>query len=155
MTKAPLKVGDKAPDFQLNDATGKVVSLKDFKGKSVLLYFYPKANTPGCTIEACEFRDWRGKFSKQNVAILGISADPPKILAGFAAKQRLNFTLLSDPTHEMIEAFGAWQMKKFMGRSFMGIVRSSYLIGPDGIVAKVWDKVKAKGHAAEVFGELS
>lgn len=155
MTKAPLKVGDKAPDFQLNDATGKVVSLKDFKGKSVLLYFYPKANTPGCTIEACEFRDWRGKFSKQNVAILGISADPPKILAGFAAKQRLNFTLLSDPTHEMSEAFGAWQMKKFMGRSFMGIVRSSYLIGPDGKVAKVWDKVKAKGHAAKVFGELS
>jgi thioredoxin-dependent peroxiredoxin len=154
MAKTALKVGNKAPDFQLNNATGKIVSLKEFKGKSVLIYFYPKANTPGCTIEACEFRDWRGKFAKQEVAILGVSADPPKMLAGFAAKQKLNFTLLSDPTHEMIEAYGAWQMKKFMGRSFMGIVRSSYLIGPDGKVAKVWDKVKAKGHAAEVFGEL-
>ena len=155
MAKAALKVGDKAPDFQLSDASGKTVSLKDFKGQSALIYFYPKANTPGCTIEACEFRDWRGKFAKQGVAILGVSADPPKMLAGFAAKQKLNFTLLSDPTHEMIEAYGAWQMKKFMGRSFMGIVRSSYLIGPDGKIAKVWGKVKAKGHAAEVFEQLS
>jgi peroxiredoxin Q/BCP len=155
MAKAALKVGDKAPDFRLLDQTGKEVALKDFKGKSVLLYFYPKANTPGCTIEACEFRDLRPKFLKQDVVVLGVSADPPKMLAGFAAKQKLNFILLSDPEHKMIEAYGAWRMKKFMGRSFMGIVRSSYLIGPDDKITQVWDNVKAKGHAAEVFEALS
>ncbi len=154
MAKTALKVGDRAPDFQLLDAAGKEVSLKDFKGRSVVIYFYPKANTPGCTIEACEFRDLRPKFVKQDVAVLGVSADAPKMLAGFTAKQKLNFTLLSDPEHKMIEAYGAWRMKKFMGRSFMGIVRSSYLIGPDGNIAQVWDNVKAKGHAAEVFDAL-
>jgi peroxiredoxin Q/BCP len=91
---------------------------------------------------------------KRDVAVLGVSADPPKMLAGFTAKQKLNFTLLSDPEHKMIAAYGAWRMKKFMGRSFMGIVRSSYLIGPDGKIAQVWDNVKAKGHAAEVLDEL-
>jgi len=155
VTRAALKVGDKAPDFTLKDATGKDVSLKDFLGKRVVIYFYPRANTPGCTVEACEFRDLRPKFVKQDVVVLGVSADAPKMLAGFTAKQKLNFTLLSDPEHKMIEAYGAWRMKKFMGRSFMGIVRSSYLIGPDGKIAQVWDNVKAKGHAAEVFDELS
>ena len=155
MTRAALKVGDKAPDFTLKDATGKDVSLKDFLGKRVVIYFYPRANTPGCTVEACEFRDLRPKFVKQDVVVLGVSADAPKMLAGFTAKQKLNFTLLSDPEHKMIEAYGAWRMKKFMGRSFMGIVRSSDLIGPDGKIAQVWDNVKAKGHAAEVFDELS
>ncbi len=154
MATAALKVGDKAPDFTLQDATGKDVSLKDFKGQSVVIYFYPKANTPGCTIEACEFRDLRQKFVKRDVAVLGVSADAPKMLAGFVAKQKLNFTLLSDPKHKMIEAYGAWRMKKFMGRSFMGIVRSSYLIGPDGKIAQVWDNVKAKGHAEEVLDAL-
>jgi thioredoxin-dependent peroxiredoxin len=154
MAKATLKLGDKAPDFTLKDATGRDVSLKDFKGQSVVIYFYPKANTPGCTIEACEFRDLRPKFVKRDVAVLGVSADAPKMLAGFVAKQKLNFTLLSDPEHKMIEAYGAWRMKKFMGRSFMGIVRSSYLIGPDGKIAQVWDHVKAKGHAEEVLDAL-
>jgi thioredoxin-dependent peroxiredoxin len=97
----------------------------------------------------------RSKFVKQGVVILGVSADTPKMLAGFAAKQKLNFTLLSDPEHKMIESYGAWRMKKFMGRSFMGIVRSSYLIGPDGKIVQVWDSVKAKGHAAEVLDTLS
>jgi len=151
MAKTALKTGDRAPDFLLLDATGKAVTLKDFKGKNVLIYFYPKANTPGCTIEACEFRDLRPKFLKRDVVVLGVSADPPKMLASFTAKQRLNFTLLSDPEHKMIEAYGAWRMKKFMGRSFMGIVRSSYLIGPNGRIVQVWDHVKAKGHAAEVL----
>ncbi len=155
MAKAALKVGDKAPDFTLKDATGKDVSLRDFRGKRVVIYFYPRANTPGCTIEACEFRDLRPKFVKQDVTVLGVSADAPKMLAGFTAKQKLNFTLLSDPEHKMIESYGVWRMKKFMGRSFMGIVRSSYLIGPDGKIAQVWDNVKAKGHAAEVLDELS
>jgi peroxiredoxin Q/BCP len=151
MAKAALKVGDKAPDFTLLDARGKEVSLKDFQGRSVVIYFYPKANTPGCTVEACEFRDLRPKFIKQDVMVLGVSADPPKMLAGFIARQKLNFTLLSDPDHKMIEAYGAWRMKKFMGRSFMGIVRSSYVIAPDGKIAAVWDNVKAKGHAKEVL----
>jgi peroxiredoxin Q/BCP len=151
MAKATCQVGDPAPDFTLLDAQGQEVSLKDFRGRSVVVYFYPKANTPGCTVEACEFRDLRPKFVKQDVTVLGVSADAPKTLAGFSAKQKLNFTLLSDPHHKMIEAYGAWRMKKFMGRSFMGIVRSSYLIGPDGKIAAIWDHVKAKGHAEEVL----
>ncbi len=155
MVKAALKAGDKAPDFTLLDANGQEVSLKAFKGNGVLVYFYPKANPPGCTVEACEFRDLRPKFVKQDVVILGVSADPPKMLAGFTAKQKLNFTLLSDPEHKMIEAYGAWRMKKFMGREFMGIVRSSYLIGADGKIAQVWDNVRAKGHAAEVLEAAS
>jgi thioredoxin-dependent peroxiredoxin len=155
MAKKALKVGDKAPDFTLLDATGKEVSLTDFKGRSVLVYFYPKANTPGCTVEACDFRDLRPKFVKKDVTILGVSADAPKMLAGFIAKQKLNFTLLSDPDHKMIEAYGAWRLKKFMGREFMGIVRSSYLIGPDGKIVQVWDNVRVKGHAAEVLQAAS
>jgi peroxiredoxin Q/BCP len=155
MAKAALKVGDKAPDFTLFDATGKEVSLSDFKGRSVLIYFYPKANTPGCTIEACDFRDLRPKFGKKDVTVLGVSADAPKMLAGFIAKQKLNFTLLSDPDHKMIEAYGAWRMKKFMGREYMGIVRSSYLIGPNGKIVQVWDNVRVKGHAAEVLKAAS
>jgi thioredoxin-dependent peroxiredoxin len=155
MAKTALQVGDQAPGFTLPDATGKEVSLSDFKGRRVLIYFYPKANTPGCTVEACDFRDLRPKFVKQHVTILGVSADAPKMLAGFIAKQKLNFTLLSDPGLGIIKAYGAWRMKKFMGREFMGIVRSSYLIGADGKIAQVWDNVRVKGHAAEVLQAAS
>jgi thioredoxin-dependent peroxiredoxin len=155
MAKKALKIGDQAPEFTLLDATGKEVSLSDFKGRSVLIYFYPKANTPGCTVEACDFRDQRSKFVKKDVTILGVSADAPKMLARFIAKQKLNFTLLSDPEHKMIETYGAWRMKKFMGREFMGIVRSSYLIGPDGKIAQVWDNVRVKGHATAVLQAAS
>jgi thioredoxin-dependent peroxiredoxin len=155
MAKKALKVGDQAPEFTLLDATGKEVSFRDFKGRCVLIYFYPKANTPGCTVEACDFRDLRSKFVKKDVTILGVSADAPKMLAGFIAKQKLNFTLLSDPEHKMIEAYGAWRMKKFMGREFMGTVRSSYLIGPDGKIAQVWDNVRVKGHATAVLQAAS
>jgi len=150
-----LKVGDKAPDFTLKSEKGEYVSLKDFKGQRVLLYFYPKASTPGCTIEACEFRDLRSRFQKEDTVVLGVSADPEKALQNFKAKQKLNFPLLSDPTHKMIQAYGVWRMKKFMGRSFKGIVRSTFLIGPDGKIEEVWDQVKAKGHAAEVLSQLS
>jgi peroxiredoxin len=146
-----LKVGDKAPNFRLKSDDGKDISLKDFKGKRVLLYFYPRAATPGCTVEACDFRDLRPKFEKQGVVVLGISADAEKALAGFKTKQKLNFPLLSDPDHSVIEAYGMWRMKKFMGRSFMGIVRSTFLIGPDGKIEKIWDTVKVKGHAGEVL----
>ena len=149
-----LKVGDKAPDFRLKTDDGKEISLKDLKGKRVVLYFYPRANTPGCTIEACEFRDLQSKFGKNEAVVLGMSADPEKALAGFKKKQKLNFALLSDPDHETIEAYGVWRMKKFMGRSFKGIVRSTFLIGPDGKIEKIWDSVSAKGHAKEVLAEV-
>jgi peroxiredoxin Q/BCP len=129
--------------------------LKDFKGKRVLLYFYPKANTPGCTTEACEFRDLRPTFDKEDVVVLGVSADPEKALGSFKTKQRLNFPLLGDPEHKTIEAYGVWRMKKFMGRSFKGIVRSTFLIGPDSKIEQIWDNVKAKGHAAETLAAVS
>jgi peroxiredoxin Q/BCP len=155
MAKAMLKVGDQAPDFRLKTDDGKEVSLKDYKGKRVLVYFYPKASTPGCTTEACEFRDLRPKFDKESVTILGVSADPEKALANFKAKQKLNFTLLSDPDHQAIDGFGVWQKKKFMGREYLGIVRSSFLISPAGKIEEVWDSVRVKGHAAEVLAKSS
>jgi peroxiredoxin Q/BCP len=107
-----LKVGDKAPDFTLTADDGKPVSLSDFAGKQVVLYFYPKASTPGCTIEACDFRDLRPKFAKQDIVVLGVSADPVKALVNFKAKQKLNFPLLSDPDHKMIESYGQWRMNR-------------------------------------------
>lgn len=107
-----LKVGDKAPDFTLIADDGESISLSDFKGKQVVLYFYPKASTPGCTIEACDFRDLRPKFAKQDIVVLGVSADPVKALVNFKTKQKLNFPLLSDPDHKMIESYGQWRMKK-------------------------------------------
>lgn len=149
-----LKVGDKAPDFRLKTYDGKEMSLKDLKGKRVVLYLYPRANTPGCTTEACEFRDLNNKFEKQNAVVIGLSADPEKPLANFRKKQKLNFALLSDPDHKTIEEYGMWRMKKFMGRSFKGTIRSTFLIGPDGKIEKIWDGVRVKGHAKEVLGEV-
>ena len=113
------------------------------------------AFTPGCTIEACDFRDLRPKFAKQDVVILGVSADPVKALVNFKTKQKLNFPLLSDPDHKMIESYGQWRMKKFMGRSFKGIVRSTFLIDEDGKIAQIWDAVRVKGHAAETLAAAS
>jgi len=150
-----LKPGDKAPDFKLNTEEGKEVALSDYRGKKVVLYFYPKASTPGCTIEACDFRDLRPKFQKQDVVVLGVSADSEKALVKFKANQKLNFPLLSDPDHKMIESYGVWRMKKFMGRSFKGIVRSTFLIGEDGRIEQIWDGVKVKGHAAETLAAAS
>ena len=146
-----LKPGDKAPDFWLQSDDGKQVSLADFKGQRLVLYFYPKASTPGCTIEACEFRDLRPKFHKQNVAVLGVSADSLKALVGFKKKQKLNFPLLSDPDFSVIESYGVRRIKKFMGRTFLGIVRSTFLIGPDQRIARVWPKVSVEGHAEEAL----
>ena len=149
-----LKVGDKAPDFTLKSDDGKDVSLKAYKGKRVLLYFYPKASTPGCTIEACEFRDLKPKFEKEDTVVLGVSADPEKALKNFKTKQKLNFPLLSDPDFTAIEAYGARRMKSFLGKSYLGIVRSTVLIGPDGKVERIWATAKSKGHAAEVVEAL-
>ena len=150
-----LKVGDKAPDFTLASDEGQEIALKDFLGRRVVLYFYPRASTPGCTMEACDFRDLRAQFSKLDAVVLGVSADPIKALQNFKVKQKLNFPLLSDPTRKMIKAYGVWRMKKFMGRSFKGIVRSTFLIGSAGKIEEIWDEVRVKGHAAETLSRLN
>jgi peroxiredoxin Q/BCP len=150
-----LKVGSKAPGFLLPSDEGKEIALQDFAGQRVLLFFFPKANTSGWAIEASEFRDAKKDFDKLGVAVLGMSADPVKAQASFKAKQNLNFPLLSDPSHKTIQKFGAWQKKQFMGRTFMGIVRSSFLIGKTGKIEVIWPIVKAKGHAAEVLKRVA
>ena len=149
-----LKEGDPAPDFRLSADDGSEISLKDLRGKHVALYFYPKANTPGCTTEAIEFRDLKKDFDKLNAVILGCSADSVEAQAKFKSKQRLNFYLLSDPNFTAIEAYDARRMKSFLGKSFLGIVRSTVLVGPDGKIEKIWATAKAKGHAAEIVEAL-
>ena len=149
-----LKEGDPAPAFRLAADDGREISLAELRGKHVALYFYPKASTPGCTIEAIEFRDIKKDFDKLNAVILGCSADSVESQAKFKAKQKLNFPLLSDPEFTVIEAYGARRMKSFLGKSFLGIVRSTVLIGPNGKVEKVWESAKSKGHAAEVVEAL-
>jgi peroxiredoxin Q/BCP len=149
-----LNVGESAPDFRLRGEDGKEVSLAGLRGRYVVLYFYPKASTPGCTCEANEFRDRKRDFDKLGAVILGCSADHVEAQARFHDKQNLNFNLLSDPEFEVIEAYGARRMKKFLGKSFLGIVRSTVLIGPDGNIAKIWETASAKGHAAEVLAAL-
>jgi peroxiredoxin Q/BCP len=149
-----LKEGDKAPDFRLKADDGREVTLAGLRGKSVVLYFYPKAMTSGCTTEGSEFRDAKAQFDKVGAVILGCSADSVQAQAKFKAKYKFNFALLSDPEFEAIEAYGARRMKSFLGKSFMGIVRSTFLIGPDGRIVRIWDKVHAKGHAAEVLAAV-
>ena len=146
--------GEIAPPFQLRADDGQEISLKDLHGKHVALYFYPKASTPGCTTEAIEFRELKRDFDKLNAVVLGCSADSVEALAKFKAKQRLNFPLLSDPDFAVIEAYDARRMKSFLGKSYLGIVRSTVLVGPDGKVEKIWATAKSKGHAAEVVEAL-
>ena len=149
-----LKEGDPAPAFRLTADDGREISLPDLRGKHVALYFYPKASTPGCTIEAMEFRDMKQDFDKLNAVVLGCSADSVESQAKFKANQKLNFPLLSDPDFAVIEPYGARRMKSFLGKSYLGIVRSTVLIGPDGKVEKIWATAKSKGHAAEVVEAL-
>ena len=149
-----LKEGDAAPPFRLKADDGREISLADLRGKHVALYFYPKASTPGCTSEAIEFRDVKPDFDTLNAVILGCSADSVEAQAKFKVKQKLNFPLLSDPDFEVIEPYGARRMKSFLGKSYLGIVRSTVLIGPDGKVEKIWSTAKSKGHAAEVIEAL-
>jgi thioredoxin-dependent peroxiredoxin len=146
-----LAVGDKAPTFTLNDADGNKVKLADFKGKKVVLYFYPKDLTPGCTIEACAFRDDIGAIKKLGAVVLGVSADDEKTHQKFRAKHDLNFPLLADVNHEVSERYGAWQEKSMYGRKYWGIARITYLIDEHGKIAKVWPKVKPDGHSQEVI----
>jgi len=149
-----LKEGDKAPNFRVATDNGETVSLGDFAGKNVILYFYPKADTSGCTVEAMGFRDAMKDFKALNTAIVGCSGDSVAAQAKFKAKYKLNFPLLADTKFEVIEAYGARRMKSFFGKSFLGIVRTTFWIGPDGRIRKTWPKVTAKGHAAEVLAAV-
>jgi len=143
--------GTKAPAFNLPQDGGGTVSLADFAGRKLVLYFYPRANTSGCTKEAIDFSRLRGDFGRADAGIVGVSADPVPALAKFKAKHKLAIALASDEKHRMLEAYGVWQEKSLYGRKFLGIVRTTFLIGPDGRVAKVWPKVSVDGHAAEVL----
>ena len=150
-----LKVGDKAPNFTLKSDKDVDISLNDFLGKSdVILYFYPKDNTSGCTKEACSFRDNIQPIQAKNAVVLGVSPDSVKSHQNFINKQNLNFTLLSDPDHNVAEAYGAWGEKSMYGRKYMGIIRSTFIIGKDGIIKHVFDKVKTAIHAEEVLEVL-
>ncbi len=145
-------VGKKAPLFNLPSSDGRVIGLKSFAGeKVVVLYFYPKADTPGCTKQACGFRDAIAEFDKANVAVLGISPDPEKAVTKFSGKFKLNFPLLADADHAVAESYGVWQEKSMYGRKYMGVARTTFIIGKDGKVAHVFDKVKPEGHDAAVL----
>ena len=146
--------GKKAPAFSLKDQNGQVHKLSDYAGRPLVLYFYPKDDTPGCTQEACDFEAAREKLPKK-AAVLGVSILDEKSKAKFAKKYGLTFPLLADAEHEVAEKYGVWQEKSRYGRKYMGIVRTTYLIGPDGKVAQRWDKVKVDGHAAEVADALA
>jgi len=142
--------GKKAPAFRLNDQHGKPHTLADYAGRPVILYFYPKDDTPGCTVESCAFESLLPKFQKSKAVVLGASILDEKSKARFATKHGLTFPLLADADHAVSEKYGVWQEKSRYGRKYMGIVRTTYLIGPDGKVAKRWDKVNVEGHAEEV-----
>jgi peroxiredoxin Q/BCP len=148
---AKVTAGSKAPAFTLPTDGGGTVSLSDFKGRKLVLYFYPKADTSGCTREAMDFTRLKPAFTRANTAILGVSADPVTRLDKFKDKHGLKVTLGSDETHKVLEAYGVWAEKSLYGRKYMGILRNTYLIGPDGKVARVWEKVKVPGHAEEVL----
>jgi thioredoxin-dependent peroxiredoxin len=149
-----LKVGDKAPEIRVRTDSGDAFKLSDLKGKRVVLYFYPKADTPGCTTEACEFRDSIQSFAGKDTVIVGVSPDKPAAQAKFKEKYDLPFTLLADEEKTAAEAYGVWKEKNMYGRKVMGIERSTFVIGPDGKIEKIYAKVKAKGHAAAVMDAL-
>ena len=157
MAKAPeikLQPGDKAPEFTSLNQDGEKVSLSDFKGKDVILYFYPRDDTPGCTKEACAFRDEFAEFKKQGAVVLGVSTDSAQSHAKFAAKHKLPFTLLADEDKQIVQAYGVWGQKSFMGRKYMGTFRVTFLIGGDGRIKQVWPLVKPAEHVAEVLKAL-
>src|SRR6516162_8569391 len=150
-----LKEGDPAPDIRLQTDSGELFRLSSLQGKRVVLYFYPKADTPGCTAEACEFRDEIKAFGKKGVAVVGVSPDKPAAQAKFRQKYELPFTLLADQEKAAAEAYGVWREKNMYGKKVMGIVRSTFVIGPDGRIEKIYGNVKAKGHAAQVLEGIS
>jgi len=146
-----VEPGRRAPAFSLPDQEGRPHRLKDYAGRPLIVYFYPKDDTPGCTKEACAFRDALPDFKKGKAAVLGVSVLDTANKAKFARKHKLNFPLLADPEHEVADRFGAWQKKSLYGRTYMGVARMTYLIGPDGKVVRRWDNVKVDGHAADVL----
>lgn len=150
-----LIVGNNAPDFKLSDASGNQHSLRDARGNWVLIYFYPKDNTPGCTKEACALRDQFPKFKKLGITVFGVSVDSVASHAKFTEKYELPFTLLADTEKEMVTAYGVWGKKKFLGREYMGTSRWSFLIDPEGKIAKIYDAVKPAAHAEEVLADLN
>ncbi|MCJ7725978.1 MAG: thioredoxin-dependent thiol peroxidase [Acidimicrobiia bacterium] len=149
-----LEIGDTAPDFTLTDHSGTPVSLGDFIDDRVVVYFYPRAFTPGCTGESCDFRDRYQTFADAGYRIIGISPDEPATLARFRDEYRLPFSLLSDPDHTAAAAFGAWGTKKNYGKEYEGLIRSTFVIGPGGIVEQAWHNVRAKGHVGRVEREI-
>ncbi len=149
-----LEIGKKAPEFSLVAGDGKTYALGDFRGKNLIVYFYPKDLTPGCTIEAQQFQVALPQLKKLNTAVVGVSKDTPALHQKFAAECALQFPLLSDPDGSMIAAYGAWQEKSMYGKKYMGIARITYLLGPDGAVLKYYSKVTPKTHAGEVLADL-
>ena len=149
-----ISVNDKAPEFTLQDENGKEISLKGLRGKVVVLYFYPRADTPGCTIEACEFRDTYKQMQKTGAVLLGISPDTPRAQKKFQDKFKLPFSLLADADKKIADAFGVLQEKNMYGKKMMGIVRTTFIIGPDGKIQHIFPKVRAEGHAGEVLAYL-
>jgi peroxiredoxin Q/BCP len=147
----PVKEGDMAPLFVAQRSGGGPISLADLRGKNVVLYFYPRDNTPGCTMEACHFRDQYEDFTKKGIVVLGVSADSVASHEKFAERYKLPFVLLSDDEKTIATSYGAWGEKSFLGRKFMGMRRITFLIGPDGRIRKIWRKVQPRPHAAEVY----
>ena len=149
-----LAIGQPAPKFTLLDQNSTAIELDSFKGRKVLIYFYPRASTPGCTVQACALRDSKSELDDLNVVVLGISPDTPKKLTNFINKQTLNFTLLSEEDHAVCEAYNVWQLKKFMGRESMGVVRTSFLIDENGNLEHIFNKFKTKDHHEVVLDVL-
>jgi peroxiredoxin Q/BCP len=149
-----LDTGDRAPDFSLTDDSGNLVKLSDYRGERVVVYFYPAAMTPGCTTEACDFRDNLRAFDEANVRVVGVSPDAPEKLAKFRDKEKLNFPLLSDPDHATMEAYGAWGEKMLYGKHAIGVIRSTVIVDADGLVERAAYNVKATGHVAKLKRDL-
>lgn len=149
------KIGNLAPAFSLNDQQDKKHSLKDYRGQIVVVYFYPKAMTPGCTVQACGLRDSSKELAKQGIVVLGISNDPVARLTRFAEKEKLNFTLLSDADHAVAEKYGVWGLKKFMGREYMGLHRMTFIIDQEGKLRHIMEKVNTKTHHTDVLSWIS
>jgi peroxiredoxin Q/BCP len=146
-----LEAGTKAPEFELTDSQGNLRKLTDYAGQTIVVYFYPKDDTPGCTKEACSFRDSYQEFKQAGVEVIGISPDNEKSHTKFIDKYELPFVLLSDPEHEVCEAFGVWGLKKYMGREYNGVFRTTFIIGPDGVIKRVFENVKPAEHSQEVL----
>lgn len=148
------KIGNKAPAFSLKNQASETIKLSEQKGKWVVFYFYPKALTPGCTTQACGIRDTRAEFESRNAVVFGVSPDPVEKLQKFIDKHELNFDLLADEGHKVAEKYGVWDLKKFMGKEYMGIVRTTFIINPEGKLVHIFDKVKTKSHHDDVLAEL-